>query len=97
VEDPIGNRLNEIVGGTVTAPMPSSSTASYTAASNQVSSVNGGAGLAYDAAGDVTQDPLNSYLYDAEEQKNCLAASHRGYFQLCNSQSIDISMVIVRC
>jgi hypothetical protein len=75
--------------------MPSPSTASYTA-SNQVSSVNGGAGLAYDAAGDVTQDPLNSYLYDAEEQKNCLAASHRGYFQLFNSQSIDISMVIVR-
>jgi len=46
--------------------MPSSSTASYTAASNQVASVNGGAGLVYDAAGDVTQDPLNSYLYDAE-------------------------------
>ena len=46
--------------------MPSTSTASYTAASNQVSSVNGGAGLSYDAAGDVTQDPLNSYLYDAE-------------------------------
>jgi RHS repeat-associated protein len=46
--------------------MPSSSTASYTAATNQVASVNGGAGLVYDAAGDVTQDPLNSYLYDAE-------------------------------
>jgi hypothetical protein len=44
--------------------MPSPSAASYTAASNQVASVNGGAGLAYDAAGDVTQDPLNSYLYD---------------------------------
>ncbi len=28
--------------------------------------MNGGAGLNYDAAGDVTQDPLNSYLYDAE-------------------------------
>ena len=46
--------------------MPSSSTAGYTTASNQVSSVNGGAGLAYDAAGDVIQDSLNSYLYDAE-------------------------------
>jgi YD repeat-containing protein len=64
VEDPFGNRTNEIVGGTVTAPMPSTSTASYTAASNQVASVNGGAGLVYDAAGDVIADPLNSYLYD---------------------------------
>ncbi len=64
--DPFGNRLNESVGGTVAAPMPSSTTASYTAASNQVASVNGGAGLIYDAAGDVTQDLLNSYLYDAE-------------------------------
>ncbi len=62
--DPFGNRTNEIVGGTDAAPMPSTSTASYTAASNQVASVNGGAGLSYDAAGDVTQDPLNSYLYD---------------------------------
>ena len=61
----MSNRKSEIVGGTATAPMPSSSTASYTA-SNRVSSVNGGAGLVYDAAGDVTQDPLNSYLYDAE-------------------------------
>jgi hypothetical protein len=59
--DSYGNRKSEIVGGTVTAPMPSTSTASYTAATNQVASVNGGAGLAYDAAGDVTQDPLNSY------------------------------------
>jgi RHS repeat-associated protein len=63
--DPFGNRKSESVGGTVAAPMPSSSTASYTA-SNRVSSVNGGAGLVYDAAGDVTQDLLNSYLYDAE-------------------------------
>ncbi len=43
--------------------MPSTGTASYTA-NNQVAGVNGGAGLSYDAAGDVTQDPLNSYLYD---------------------------------
>ena len=64
--DPFGNRKSESVGGTVSAPMPSSTTASYTAASNQVSSVNNGAGLVYDAAGNVTQDPLNSYLYDAE-------------------------------
>jgi RHS repeat-associated protein len=69
--DPFGNRQSESVGGTIqstcgpTPTMPLSSAASYTA-SNQVSSVNGGAGLAYDAAGDVLTDPLNSYLYDAE-------------------------------
>ena len=36
--------------------------------SNQVtySSLNSGAGLTYDAAGDVTYDGLNTYLYDAE-------------------------------
>ena len=64
--DPFGNRKSESVSGTATVPMPSTSTASYTATSNQVSSVNNGAGLVYDASGDVTQDPLNSYLYDAE-------------------------------
>ena len=36
--------------------------------SNQVtySSLNSGAGLTYDAAGDMTYDGLNTYLYDAE-------------------------------
>ena len=36
--------------------------------SNQVtySSLNSGVGLTYDAAGDVTYDGLNTYLYDAE-------------------------------
>jgi RHS repeat-associated protein len=65
---PFGNRLNQIVGGNADVPMPSSSTASYTAASNQVSSSsqNNGAGFLYDAAGDVTYDGLNQYLYDAE-------------------------------
>ncbi|MGO9317041.1 MAG: RHS repeat-associated core domain-containing protein [Terracidiphilus sp.] len=66
--DPFGNRLNQLAGGTADAPMPLSSTASYTAASNQVSSSsqNNGAGFLYDAAGDVTYDGLNQYLYDAE-------------------------------
>jgi len=59
--DPFGNRKCQSVTGTPTVAMPSSSTAGYTTASNQVSSVNGGAGLTYDAAGDVTQDSLNSY------------------------------------
>jgi RHS repeat-associated protein len=66
--DAFGNRLAQTVGGTPKVSMPSTTTASYTTASNQVSSVNGGAGLAYDAAGDVIQDSLNSYLYDAESR-----------------------------
>ena len=66
--DPFGNRTSQIVSGTPSAPMPTSNTASYTAASNQVStsSLNNGAAFSYDAAGDVTYDGLNSYLYDAE-------------------------------
>ncbi|MGA2350370.1 MAG: RHS repeat-associated core domain-containing protein [Terracidiphilus sp.] len=58
--DAFGNRLNEQLGGMVNNSMPASSTASYTPASNQVAS------MTYDAAGDVTYDGLNSYLYDAE-------------------------------
>jgi len=66
--DPFGNRTSETVSGSPSAPMPASSTAIYTAASNQVSSssLNGGAAVGYDAAGEVTYDGLNSYLYDAE-------------------------------
>jgi len=63
--DPFGNRLSQNSGGAAQVAMPSPSTASYTAASNQMTAYNGYA-LAYDAAGDVTQDALNSYLYDAE-------------------------------
>ena len=72
--DPFGNRKSESVGGTIqstcgtTPTMPSSSTASYTAATNQVSSSsqNNGAGFLYDAAGNVLNDGQNRYLYDAE-------------------------------
>jgi hypothetical protein len=72
--DAFGNRKSESVGGTVSAPMPSPSAASYTAATNQVASVNGGAGLVYDAAGDVTYDGQNQYLYDGEG-RICAVAS----------------------
>ena len=49
------------------APSLCSGVAQYNT-SNQVtySSLNSGAGLTYDAAGDVTFDGLNSYVYDAE-------------------------------
>jgi RHS repeat-associated protein len=62
--DAFGNRryetLNGLADNSPPNSMPSSSTAYYTAASNQISS------FTYDAAGDVTYDGLNSYLYDAE-------------------------------
>jgi len=50
-----------------TAAIPGTSSETYNT-SNQVtySSLKSGAGLTYDAAGDVTYDGLNTYLYDAE-------------------------------
>ena len=58
--DAFGNRTVMTQGGTPAHSVPSSSTAYYTASSNQVAS------MTYDAAGDVIYDGLNSYLYDAE-------------------------------
>jgi RHS repeat-associated protein len=77
--DAFGNRKNETLGGTAKASMPTSSTASYTAATNHVSagSQNSGAAFTYDAAGDVTYDGLNSYLYDAEGRL-CAVKSYVG-------------------
>jgi len=68
--DPFGNRTAEtqgaVSGETPTASMPTSSSATYTAASNQIATTTLGSGLTYDAAGDVTYDGTNDYLYDAE-------------------------------
>ena len=58
--DPFGNRTGMTQSGAPAHSVPSSSTAYYTASSNQVAS------MTYDAAGDVIYDGLNSYLYDAE-------------------------------
>jgi YD repeat-containing protein len=71
--DNFGNRLTETQGAIPganplpQAAMPQSSTATYNT-SNQMTSAtqNGGSALVYDAAGNVTFDGLNSYLYDAE-------------------------------
>ncbi len=68
--DAFGNRLSEtqgaIPGATPTASMPTSSTAAFTPGTNQISSSSVAPGLTYDAAGDITFDGTNSYLYDAE-------------------------------
>jgi RHS repeat-associated protein len=65
--DSFGNRTSETFGGSSGALLPTSSSAQYNA-NNQVSasSLMSGAGLVYDAAGDVTQDNMNQYRYDAE-------------------------------
>jgi hypothetical protein len=63
--DAFGNRTAETWSGTGHATVPSNTVAQYTAASNQVSADNGAA-YQYDAAGDVTYDGQNWYLYDAE-------------------------------
>jgi hypothetical protein len=56
--------------GSGNAPsLPTSNATGYTTASNQVSSSNlmpGDGPLVYDAAGNVIQDSLNQYRYDAE-------------------------------
>jgi RHS repeat-associated protein len=65
--DSFGNRTSETFGGSSPALLPTSSSAQYNA-NNQVSasSLMSGAGLVYDAAGDVTQDNMNQYRYDAD-------------------------------
>jgi len=83
--DAFGNRLAETQGGSPAVAMPTSSSASYNA-NNQLlsSSLNLGSALVYDAAGDVTNDGTNLYLYDAEgricavNSTNNLASSYRG-------------------
>ena len=57
--DAFGNRLSEI------DPVANTS-ATFTPASNQVTATSGTAVFGYDAAGDVTYDGVNNYLYDAE-------------------------------
>ena len=57
--DAFGNRLSEI------NPVANTS-ATFTPASNQVTATSGTAVFVYDAAGNVTYDGLNHYLYDAE-------------------------------
>jgi RHS repeat-associated protein len=64
--DAYGNRLSESFSGTSSVAVPAGSLAQYNA-NNQVSYTNLlGTGLSYDAAGNVTQDNANTYLYDAE-------------------------------
>ncbi|MGA9071365.1 MAG: RHS repeat-associated core domain-containing protein [Terracidiphilus sp.] len=65
IYDAFSNRTAQTVGGSPKVTMPTTSTVIYTAASNQVATSNGTA-FTYDAAGDVTNDGINSYLYDAE-------------------------------
>jgi RHS repeat-associated protein len=60
--DPFGNRTAENWGGSGSYNVPASTTANFTAATNQLA----GTQYTYDAAGDVTYDGLNNYLYDAE-------------------------------
>jgi RHS repeat-associated protein len=84
--DSFGNRTSENFSGTLTAqyppPIPASSTAAYNA-NNQIQSANPGPAPSYDAAGNVSQDNQNQYLYDADGQicaiKNLLTGQMVGY------------------
>ena len=57
--DAFGNRLSE------NDPVANTS-ATFTPSSNQVTATSGTAVFGYDAAGEVTYDGVNNYLYDAE-------------------------------
>jgi RHS repeat-associated protein len=76
--DPFGNRTAQIEQGAA-CPTPETSvppTAAYNT-KNQVTWVQNSApsGFAYDTAGNVTADNLNSYLYDAEGRICAVASS----------------------
>jgi RHS repeat-associated protein len=79
--DAFGNRTSESLSGTAQMPVPTSSTIAYNA-SNQVSSTSLGS-VGYDAAGNVTQDNQNQYLYDGDGRvcavKNLLFGTMTGY------------------
>ncbi|MBT9333387.1 chitobiase/beta-hexosaminidase C-terminal domain-containing protein [Paracidobacterium acidisoli] len=62
--DAFGNRTSETYGGTTNVPVPTSSTASYSA-NNWIASTSLGS-VSYDASGDVTSDNQSQYLYDGE-------------------------------
>ena len=59
--DSFGNRKSESFGGSTGESLPPSTAAQYNA-NNQVT----GGSLGYDAAGNVTADNANYYLYDGE-------------------------------
>lgn len=62
--DAFGNRTSESFGGSTGLSLPTSSSTAYNA-NNRISSTSLGS-VGYDAAGDVTQDNQNQYLYDGD-------------------------------
>jgi RHS repeat-associated protein len=77
--DSFGNRTSESFGGNPSVALPTGSSAQYNA-NNQVSasSLMGGAGLIYDAAGNVIQDNQNRYLYDGDGRVCAVQALYLG-------------------
>jgi RHS repeat-associated protein len=79
--DAFGNRTSESLSGTAQMPVPTSSSTAYNA-SNRISSTSLGS-VGYDAAGNVTQDNQNQYLYDGDGRvcavKNLLFGTMTGY------------------
>jgi RHS repeat-associated protein len=86
--DPFGNRTSEAYSGSSGVSVPTSSTVSYTATANnptpnnRISSTSLGT-VNYDAAGDVTQDNQNQYLYDGDGRlcavRNLMFGTMTGY------------------
>ncbi|MFZ0731014.1 MAG: RHS repeat-associated core domain-containing protein [Candidatus Sulfotelmatobacter sp.] len=64
--DGFGNRQKEAFSTATSAPCAAGANDNVSVNSRSYNTVNQDTGLAYDGAGDVTSDALNSYLYDGE-------------------------------
>lgn len=65
--DAYGNRLSEAITTTACSSSPTPTQWAHYNSSNQVTATNQATGgLGYDAAGDITNDGVNQYLYDGE-------------------------------
>ncbi|MGA9071154.1 MAG: hypothetical protein WB424_12905, partial [Terracidiphilus sp.] len=71
--------------------LPTTSTVIYTAASNQVATSNGTA-FTYDAAGDVTNDGINSYLYDGVPVDRSSSTGRDAEGRLCAVKNSNASL-----
>jgi RHS repeat-associated protein len=81
--DSFGNRTAEAFGSSSCPSLETSvtPTASYNS-NNQLSGTAGNSGkFQYDSAGDVTTDPLNSYLYDGEGRLCAVQNSNKSVYQ----------------
>ena len=77
--DSFGDRKTQTVGGSPSAPVPQSQTLSFT--TNNNNRIDNLGPSAYDTAGNVTNDLINQYVYDAEGRVCAVYNPYGGYMQ----------------